>query len=775
MMRIFFVICLIILIVIIAYKWWTYKPVLSNVEKLKILVPKMYEMRFSGTVKDDEIHQNMLEFQEYWENKDTNETLWGYNWAGSDSSEFDDMLREIEPMIITASKPQSTFYKNQKFWQMVEDFIILVTDKINFGINYKYQFPFGNNWYAFSITLPRIIASSVFYYRQTFNKPNPVLESTMKRYVTKIIETPRLSLGWSRQGSNAVMMFVPFLISHILMGDWVNYETIPDVVETFKDVYLPVVKEDIGLYPDGSFLFHQTKNDITGNTGYLRAYGYLTSSFTEYYFLNEFFESNHWRNAQIAFDKLCHPTIRLHYPSWFTRTVSMSHSEMFKGKLGRHLIDTIRGVSILAPGFVLQFNGQSPNLSFAEVDYNHSKMPLISIFMRRLLYQNTAPSLNVNHVPFYPGVVSNQHTALELRVEIQGQTTHQYFPEIAKSAVVGINGFNNVPGYVGLYNHFSLYGFNMTEMVIANELGMYNCIKFNHEHVDTNMVRSIGYGKTIDVIQPNRYYLIDRRELVCIYSDVTVTVLKLTSLQKLNNTRNTTSDKANNYSFDQLVETSISNPKWKGTFSDNETYWEDDDDKENEEGENEEDDSDQNADDEVFYCLSCPFDEDGKVFYSAHFRPDMSDGLKLEQKRRNTEEANFIMKNGKVMLMNNDVTLTYADDWASLISNRFASFACTTTYTPTSFVQLPINIFRKHIGKSGWNEKNVSVIPPPDPVGHIYSGVPKQLQKYIKDKARTNENYNENLYTGLKTANGFSIRNNFTNSRITLQNNKIVK
>lgn len=656
----------------------------NDIEKMETLVPEMYAKR-TKTISDARIGGLIDGFYE--SRKQNSNLVWEYDWGGADSGQFTDMLNTFEPIVISVCQPNSEFYKNDKAWTFIENFIDMVRTKIRTGIKLNQRVPFGNNWYSFSITWPRILCAINFFYHKVYNKYNEYFNTIMKTMVNYLIPTPRKSMGWTRNGSNAVMMLTPYAICHVLIGDWDQVKNTEDVLETLKDVELSLSVSGNGLYHDGSFLFHNTPlRNVPGGEGYLRAYGYLTSAFTEYVFLNRFLDMTGHTNTPIAINKILHPTIPLHFPSWFARTGKMTHdTSQFAGKLGMHTIDTIKGISVLAPTFALQFNGQSSILSYSEVDIKNSTFPLISIFMRRRLFNNTDPLILPKYVPYYPGIVSHNLTPIVYPVESTDSrmvTTQQYFPTRVKCALAKIgldSGFypnelsnKNIKderlSVIGMVNSFYLdkEGIEVFEACLVTAMSMTSYLELDDI---SGRTRSVGFGKNIEKISEHEY-VIDGREHVKITHGNNIRVMDMLDVVDTNN---------NNDSSDNPDE-----PPPPPDL-DYQIDYDDDDDEDGGGGGG----ADSSA--ITYQAIICDFDIDSRAvgFVSTYIN--------------SLEEAKLVgfssiktgRNNNDISISNLDVAMQWKDGWLSVTNKHQMAFA-TTNETPVKYLSLPLSIFSKH-------------------------------------------------------------------------------
>lgn len=767
-----YIILIIIVIILIAIAIYLFKKPrpLTLREKIFKNVPIMYNKRLDK-ISDDTIDSLIEQYYDARKSGDTS-VIWGFKWAGTESSIFSNLLNTLEPILPSIADRSSRHFKDGKTWRFIQDILGTILAAIPMGQSFVHTFPFGNNWYPFSITLLRILGGANFFYYDSFGELNDKLMDSMNRTVILLLPTPRKSLGYTRNGANAVMMLTPFIIAHTLMGDWDKLVSHADVQETILDVLNIPTNRSIGLYPDGAFLFHNTNQTPTGDEGYLRAFGYLTSAYTEYDFLNKVFDCEAFMyNSQRVFDKLFHPVIPLHFPSWFSRTTNLKHNpSKFAGRLGMHILDSIKAISILSDNFVLQFNGQTTHLSFCEVDRNHSQLPAISLFMRRMLYADTPEHIQVIHVPYYPGVVTTSLIPLTLKVEKYGQTTCQYFMNTASTHIVHLPGSGRENPYIAMSNYFSFdqQDMNFHEVAVANHTGLYSyirdCSGSNNEYV-----RSVGYGKKIKVLKVNEKYLIDDREVITIHKSGEIMIYKLRDINEVmkkiqenaNQGGGTDVDADSNlHDIARYTRThTYEGSSWTGPKIISGETKEENNDSDSEDTDAENDATDDAEDKEIYYSIVCKFCPDDKcVSYSAIYGNDGDTQDKFMK---------MTYKDDKMFTYSlTDCTVTLQEGWLSAFNTQYASFANDDTKL-SRYTRLPLVIFQKHKSEYWKNSKNIRICAPPDPeITPISINFPEHL---VKPETITPSDYYTKLYAGQFKNNYFEIRNNYFNSRITLE------
>lgn len=125
--------------------------------------------------------------------------------------------------------------------------------KSNSGGSLK-GFPWGGNWYQFSITSTAMLA----YY--LLLPINGAARATAIRLIGTLIVNPKLSLGWARDGSNMILMSGPWLLAKYLNGTLaaaLESREYRDVVDSLS-IKFTVDALANGLHLDYSYVAHNS-------------------------------------------------------------------------------------------------------------------------------------------------------------------------------------------------------------------------------------------------------------------------------------------------------------------------------------------------------------------------------------------------------------------------------------------------------------------------------------------------------------------------------------
>lgn len=401
-----------------------------------------------------------------------------------DSEAFGEVILKMQNIAILTSIKTSSYYKNEEFWNKMVPFFIKTVDVPTAPVDFNT--PWGSNWYQFSITYPRFLTILAYLYRRLFGKPNDDLELTLANYIASYFSVPRNgspgieSMGWHRDGPNAVMMAVPYVGGKLLMKTLDNDDPIIRYVKEYLN--LDFVSSGEGLYPDYSFIFHTS----------LRAYGYVYSADEDFIILNRFFRRSTKRLYDI-YNILEHPTIPLHFSAFFTRTASCKSAK--RGKLGFYVLNTARIVVAKTPNWYLSFNGQINNLCYYEADKSENLWVQIWLTGRIFLYQNSDTRWYKELVTYYPGVISYKNS-LEVFLS-ETKTTHTFLPSRAKSIICkfGDSAIAMRNSYIVAKNGYDL---TVDEMILITEKGYhvhYKIIPDWDRHTQEPIVLSLNLGR----------------------------------------------------------------------------------------------------------------------------------------------------------------------------------------------------------------------------------------------------------------------------------------
>lgn len=407
-----------------------------------------------------------------------------YKWNTNAEAFMDVILRVQEMMVLTCNE-RSEHYKSSRVWKVVEHFIDIVMQKIpNKPTNHK--FPWGENWFQFSITFPRFLMIVGFLHRRLYKKPHARIESHLANVISNYYKRDPenkgiISMGWLRDGHNAVMMSVPYIGGKLLMKTF-DYSD-PIIKYIFDYINLNYTTSGDGLYHDGGVIFHGGK---------LRALGYLYSAIEDFVLLSRFFEKLIDKIKRV-FDIFEHPTIPLHFSAFFTRTGSLSNGGKVKGKLGFFVVDSLKAVIAKTPDWYLSFNGQRNSLCYYEADQANNRWGQLWLMARQFLYKHSDTQWDKDLVTYYPGVIS-YNNYIET-IASNEKTTDTKTVIDAKTMICLADGAIGMRNYYKvIYDRFNL---EVVELILITKLGyhVYYCITPDQmRHANEPITISVNLG-----------------------------------------------------------------------------------------------------------------------------------------------------------------------------------------------------------------------------------------------------------------------------------------
>lgn len=386
-----------------------------------------------------------------------------YQW-NSHTEEFLGLLNEVENIMRCVLNRSSVYYKTEAAWKVIIHTALTVARALP-AVPTDQTTPWGTNWYQFSISFPRFLVFAAYLYNSQHAKFHKEMTEYMKTRIAAYIPSPTLSLGYTRDGPNAVMMAVPYLGAHIYARTR-NIEKNKGLQSVLKSLSFEIVWKGEGLYADMTYVFHQI-NEVG-----LRAYGYLYDSSKDFVLLMSYYNNlKAQRIFQDVRNILEHPTINRHFAPLFTRAPNFRSNEV--GKLGFYSIDSAKIISVKQETFLVQFFGQSKKLFWYEADQDNFKLPQMCV-MARVMFTNNFPETLPPELSIHlPGVILNGGVHLERKAATS--TTVGYECKAAECAIVTMS---NV---IGMYNKYTIGDLRIgtiEEMVLVTENGILSYYNF---------------------------------------------------------------------------------------------------------------------------------------------------------------------------------------------------------------------------------------------------------------------------------------------------------
>lgn len=450
-------------VVIIIYTYLNESAKLKNKNKIT---------RFSNLIKEytrsrDTLTEAEIELYKKTYHEDTLlSTLFGaQNWHPN--VEIFGKIVEIHFSLLAAvDNPRSKYYKDPQIWNILDNTVKVIS---NYLPAPKHQtFPFGTNWYQFTITYPRFLVAYA-YIRQMYNKPNMnFVKIKLTTFIAQYYQQPTkpnvgiISMGWARDSSNAVMAAVPYIGGKLFLNEEKKLRT--DNVAKYVSEFTKIkyVTNGDGFYADGSFIFH-------GNV--LRAYGYITSAYYDFVLVSKYFDHDMTPHLEKMLSMIEHPTIPLHFGPWFTRAPSLNTKHNHLGRFGFTTIAKIAGICVKTPKFFSTFNLQRPELCFYEADRRNSTNYMVWTQFRQPLDMDSIPfaTYNTSMIPKFSGVITYGGRVPSL---ISNTSTTETFKPLTARSIICNNGVC-VAGYQLYEIKHGHYAVKIEELFLITENGIH--------------------------------------------------------------------------------------------------------------------------------------------------------------------------------------------------------------------------------------------------------------------------------------------------------------
>lgn len=421
-------------------------------------------------------------------------------WSFSTST-FGSVINTVASLMVQTIVPQTTHYASEKIWKIIKHTIRTVAQKLPTTPR-KNVLPWGTNWYQFSITYPLFLVAAVYMHRKIFNKDDEMMTRHLSSYISNYFFNPEKpegfrSMGWLRDGPNAVMMAVPYIGGHLFMNDMNDKSTGMKYVSDYVD--LKFVTSGNGFYSDASVVFHT----------HLRAFGYILSSLPDFILVSKYFENLKTVQAiSNALQKTEHPTLKVHKGSWFTRGSTNASDMQRYGTLGFYVFDHIRGVVAKTKDWYIAFNGQHPNLCYYESDQINSKGLFAWVMHRDRLTKNSSVKLYPETTTYVTGSISYDHRLVHLLSDTS--TTQTHMPNAASCSIVQIGECVAMSNYYDIQNN--VFKIEVHELTLVTKNGLHCMFKikpdnsivgesplrvsayYGKSHINNSMTSAIGVG-----------------------------------------------------------------------------------------------------------------------------------------------------------------------------------------------------------------------------------------------------------------------------------------
>lgn len=464
---------------------------------------------YINTLKDTEIDLFINSFND--------ETLLDSVFSKQGSSWFQDVelfgnnINNIFGLLAAVVEPKSKYYRNEKIWNIIQKTIEAVSPKVNIELGHQ-TYPFGGNWYQFSISYPRFLVATSYmrgkFFKDAFQK---TLRQHLAQYISKYFKVPTsssegvLSMGYRRDGSNAVMMAVPYIGGMLYLGKEKQLKNNNICKYVDKFTYIESVTSGDGFYADKSFVFH----------GNLRAFGYITSALPDFILISKYFKHDVTKSLIASLSITEHPDLKVHFGPWFGRTPSFSTSTSRMGTYGFYVLDKFAGISVKTKKFLSCFNLQRKELCFYEADKSQNKWGLVWLQLRQPFDKNTPQKYTEQMVTGFSGIFSYKNKVPLF--ETTTSTTTGFVPDEATSIICKLNTA------IGGYNKYKIdnsnYSIAVEELTLNTQNGIHCIYNVDVDYTATLPLHFGCYmGKSIESTNSANIYKLDNNKTLYIHT-----------------------------------------------------------------------------------------------------------------------------------------------------------------------------------------------------------------------------------------------------------------
>ncbi len=298
-------------------------------------------------------------------------------------------------------------------------------------------FPWGHNWYQFTISAPTNLA----YY--IVNKKNSrAINSAAAKAIQYLIIDPEHSLGYTRDKANSAMMLFPWTLSHLITGtlDTSNVSYLYAIEQYNLAPNKTIAANMDGVHIDGSYLTHNG----------VYAFGYLDSIYEIYPDTKQVIPEVAKYKLEVHIDRihalLFHKTIaRSGSTLWHRR--QDTRCATYSGHLKTdkcEVMPLMRYVRVFndEPGYEYQWSLRLPQrtIAFYESDQNVNDMGLYSCMCVKPFYPTDDDLPNFPVSGFY---YRNGQTGLTTVENTNTTTTPHYASPMQKEAFAAVFRFKN--------------------------------------------------------------------------------------------------------------------------------------------------------------------------------------------------------------------------------------------------------------------------------------------------------------------------------------------
>lgn len=294
------------------------------------------------------------------------------------------------------------------------------TDIANENFN---DFPWGHNWYEFTITSTTTMA----YYIMLKDSLASVKASCAKA-IQLIIKDPQTSLGWTRDKANSAMMLLPYTLAHKITGT-LDTETEPyryAINQYDLKPNLALQANEDGVHIDYSYLIHNG----------VYAYGYFESIYNIYPDTMQVIPEVKSFNLEYHHDmwtsKLYHPTIPMSGSTLFHRRRELK-CNTYNGKTATPsvvCIPSMKYLRIFGPEFQWSIRLGGFTTAYYECDQTVYDMGLYSCLCKARFNKNSSPDAIFPRTGFIYREGQTELTPVEPNPDnLERPTTTTYYNE----------------------------------------------------------------------------------------------------------------------------------------------------------------------------------------------------------------------------------------------------------------------------------------------------------------------------------------------------------
>ena len=345
-------------------------------------------------------------------------------WSVSETV-FTDLLAALQVLATAYTNETHSMFRNGDLFSALKYSLETVHAKIDSYKPFKpYTFPWGKNWYQFSVSLPNYYV--LIYYRlrnlERFQS-TAWLREIIVSDVLSLVTDPEHSLGWKRTGPNTILMGCNWLVAMHLAGRLSEAVKDPSTAYMQEQANMDPVTSGEGIRPDGGFIFHTN----------LRAYGYIASSRNSALLASQIIPNRFAEVYTRLSDLMCHPTINQNQMGLFTRENKQKRF-MDPGKLGVHVLHSVRVITAKFPNYFAQFLGTAKEIAFYESDKSNDAWMQYWVMSRELYVHNYTRLFTADTCIYQAGIL--HYGGQLVRMPTQTTTTTTFTTDQGISSVV---------------------------------------------------------------------------------------------------------------------------------------------------------------------------------------------------------------------------------------------------------------------------------------------------------------------------------------------------